>query len=213
MKTGLAIIVLLSQVLLFSVSADAQSNKSISIGGHTFTAKLDDNWTANQANVIDYNPKNYFTDSRSRFEMTHPGKWEYESADPAPKSAIDWTGDQAFNAFSYKTKQSPESIAKYGLTKYGFINIRILKLTKDYIEAYSPSPNDTLRHAFLPSEAIDTMFNGKPALLAYDFDKLTQSDTANLVFLLDDNTVALIDVVTQNIGTHARDIIKDLIVE
>src|SRR5271157_2158278 len=72
MKLELAIIGLMSLLLLSSVPTDgAQSNMSISIGGHTFTTSLDDNWTANQANVINYNPQKYFADSLSRFEMTN----------------------------------------------------------------------------------------------------------------------------------------------
>ena len=80
--------------------------------------------------------------------MTNQGDGEDPSVDPLPKYAMDWTIIfQAVSAFSYKTKQSPESISKYGLTKYGFVDIRVLKLTQDYIEAYSPSPDDTLSHA------------------------------------------------------------------
>ena len=162
--------------LLFFVPANAQSNKSISIDGHTFTAKLDDNWTAHQANVVDYNPKDYTLDS-----------------------AIDWTGYQAIFAFNYKTKQSPESIAKNGIPKNGFICIHIWKLTKDYIEAYDPSPTDTLRHALWSDHVYNTKFDGKPAMYFDDIDKGDGCSSEHLAYLIDNNTVALIDVATRYI--------------
>lgn len=193
-------LVFVFMALLFFVPANAQSNKSISIDGHTFTAKLDDNWTANQANVIDYNPQNprggEMNDPRVTF-----------SSDPVPGRAIDWTGYQALDAFYYRTTQSLESIAKYGLTKYGFIDIRVLKLTKDYIDAYSPTPDDTLRHALPPGKVFSTKFNGKPAF---------HSDYPGreiLVYLIDNDTVALIDVETRNVGVFAPYIIRDMTVE
>ena len=212
MKLELAIIGLVSLVLFSSIPTDgAQSNMSISIGGHTFTTRLDNNWTANQANVIDYNPQKYFTDSRSRFGMTNQGDGGNASADPVPKYAIDWTGTQAVSAFSYKTKQSPESIAKYGLTKYGFVDIRVLKLTNDYIEAYGPSPDDTLSHAtdLFSGRVIDTEFNGKPAMKSRDND----DSHSVIAFLLDNTTVALVNVQLKHIGISAQDIINQMTVD
>ena len=212
MKLKLAIIGLVSLVLLSSVPTDgAQSNKSISIGGHTFTTILDDNWTANQANVIDYNPQLYFTDSRSLVGLANQEDWGNASADPVSKYAIDWTGTQAVSAFSYKTKQSPESIAKYGLTKYGFVDIRVLKLTKDYIEAYSPSRDDTLFHAIEPisGKIIDTEINGRPAMKS----RYNDDSHSVIAVLLDDTTVALINVHVKHIGISARDIINEMTVD
>ena len=212
MKLELAIIGLVSLVLLSSVPTyGAQSNMSISIGGHKFTTSLDDNWTVNQANVINYNPQKYFADSLSRFEMTNQGDGGNASDDHVPKYAIDWTGTQAVSAFSYKTKQSPESIAKYGLTKYGFVDIRVLKLTNDYIEAYSPSPDDILSHAAdsISGRVIDTEFNGKPAMKSRNND----DSHSVIAVLLDNTTVALINVQTSHIGMSAQDIINQMTVD
>jgi hypothetical protein len=214
MKLVLAIIGLVLLTLLFSVPVDAQSNKSISIGGHTFTIKLDDNWTANQANVMDYNPTKYFDDERSREKIMTPNI-QFESADPVPEGSIDWTGTQALSAFTYKTKQSSESIAKYGLTKYGFVDIRVLKLTKDYIGAYNLSPNGTLSHAINQigdwKGVTNIIFNGKPAMKCSN-DDVRYSFKA-IAFIQDNNTVALIVVKIKNIqGMRSQDIIDSMTV-
>jgi hypothetical protein len=208
MKFELAIIGLVSLTLLFFIPVDALSNKSISVGGHIFTAKLDDNWTSNPANVMNYDPKKYFTDGRELEKIICP-RCEFTNPDPVPEYAIDWIGSQARGAFTYKTKQSSESIAKYGLTKYGFVNIRVLRLTQDYIEAYSPSPNDTLHHAILPicmGDETDIVFNGKPAMKCKDW--------SGIAILLDNSTIALIDVWMDNIkGMQAWDIIDSITVD
>ena len=91
------------------------------------------------------------------------------------------------------------------------MDIRVLKLTNDYIEAYSSSPDDTLSHAAdsISGRVIDTEFNGKPAMKSRDND-----DSHSVIAVLLDNTiVALINVQTRHIGMSAQDIINQITVD
>ena len=212
MKIGLGVIVFLLIASLFFVPAGAQSsNKSITIGGHTFTAKLTDNWTANQDNVGTYDPKNYYNASRAR-EMEIEPKIQFTDPNPVPIRAIDWMGTQAFTAFSYNTRQSPESIKTYGLTKYGFIDIRVLKLTKAYLEAYSASPNETLDHAIGLGwdREIHKVFDGRLAVENIGKGGFGAGHIANVAVLLDKDTIAKIDIATKDIDLDTWEIIDNM---
>jgi hypothetical protein len=199
--------------LIFFASANAQSDRSISIGGHTFTADLDDTWTTDSAEATPYNQDTL-------------GGADGESI---AFGADDWTGDQVGMAFFHFENLGPsgEYTAE---TEYGDSSIYILKPKKGYIETYNPTESDILKHATdlminpndLSGDELeslseeDTEYNGMQAHLVETENEYTRS--AVIAFFVDSNTVAVISTGTNKFGgifghMSARDIIDSITVE
>jgi hypothetical protein len=197
-------------VLLFFASSNAQSDKSISIDGHTFTTDLDDTWHADSAEVTAYNPGDTL------------GGTDQESI---ASGAHDWTGYQVGMAFIHLEKLS--SSGKFTAeSEYGDSSIYVLKPQKSYKEKYNPTESDILKHATdlminpndLSGKELESLsekdieYNGKPAHLVETDTDLSSSGV--IAFFLDKDTVAIISTGTNNFGgMRAWDIIDSITVE
>lgn len=197
-------------VLVFSIPANAQSEKGVSLDGHTFKADLDDSWVTTMGEMGAYNPE--------------------DSADPetgyVPPVAYDWTGTQDNKAFYHNDP-----------SKLGWVDILVIKPKKDYVEENNASSSDILRHAtdlyinpdkFYDMNAVTEKnidFNGKAARLVEVENNLEKGYAGNtninrnsqgaIAFFLDNGNVALIYVVTQKdtLGMRAWDVIDKISVE
>jgi len=207
-KTILIALVILCAVMVCGCLDTAVVQKSVTIGGHTFTAALDDKWaTSVQGEAVPYVPANL------------------EDQYGIPDGAYDWTGLEDYGAFSYKSGQPSGSI-----TKYGFVYIFILNPNEDLADS---SSIDILRHAAyliidpgnhrnavlggdLTEKEIE--YNGKEAYLVevsgeLKEDHINDNSYGAISFFLDNDTVALIGVhTTNNYGISAWDVIESITV-
>lgn len=195
--------------ILLAVCCCAQSDKSISVGGHIFTTSLDDTWSTDSAKVTPYNP----TDTSGGTDQQH-----------VASGAYDWTGYQVGMAFAHLEKLGSDGKFTED-TEYGDSSLYVLTPKASYIEKNKPTSSDILKHA------TDLMIN--PSDLSGDeLNSLSEKDIeyndmqAHLVetdatfsqgviaFFLDNNTVGVISAGTNKFGgMRAWDIIDSITVK
>jgi hypothetical protein len=186
--------------------------KSVTIGGYTFTAALDDKWDTSVGEVATYVPANL------------------EDQYGIPDGAYDWTGLEDYGALWYRSGEPSGSITKNGLA-----NIFVLDPNEDLADSGSI---DILRHAVymyidprdhrnaviggdLTEKEIE--YNGKEAyLIEVEGELITPENGDDFVndrsygaiaFFLDNDTVALIGAETSNdFGMSAWDVIDSITV-
>ena len=201
-------IVFLCMVLILLASIVNASEKSISIGGHTFTADLDDTWSTDSAKVTTYNPEDM---------LGGPDQKNIASG------AHDWTGYTVGMAFAHLEKLS-SSGKLTAESEYGDSSIYVLNPMKSYIETYNPTESDILKHATdliinpndLSGKELESLsekdieYNGKPAHLV---ETDTTVSLGVIAFFLDNNKVGIISAGTNKFGgMRAWDVIKSITV-
>lgn len=196
-------IALLCVALILLASTANASEKSVSIGGHTFTADLDDNWVTSVGQIAPYDPKD-LPDSYLDY-----GNAEY------------WTGTRDFYAFNYGPDLPGEN---ENSDQTGYASLFILKPDTS-LRSLKPEGED--ESSFLLRAATDIFvmwvpgmaggpedeshkdidFNGRPAHL------VEYKDLGTIAFFLDNDTIAVICIYTDNVGMRAWDVLDSITVE
>ena len=211
-KELIVALIALCAILACGCLETSQYKKSVIIGGHTFTAVLDDNWINTSGEVAEFSPSNL------------------EDQYGIPLFAHDWTGFEDYTAFYYKSGQPSGSI-----TKAGWANIFVLKPDDDLSDS---SSIDILKHATyllinpkdhrnaviggdLTEKEIE--YNGRQAYyIEVEGELITpenyhtfinDNSQGAIAFFLDDGKVCVIDAfTTNNYGMSAWDIIDSITV-
>lgn len=192
-------------LVLFIASANAQSEKTVSLGGHTFTADLPDGWRSIDNSTVqpwnDGNEENATPDYNG-WKALSIEPWDYPLYPNAPKD------DEYHGMYSSvvnlaiviipaeeKKNQLDEDIRIYGSAD----KIPDDQKAKDIVSILTALAPPYLNKHLTDYSDKDLTFGDRPAHLA----EMTAESPSNykdetsygrMAILLDDNTVAVIDV-------------------
>lgn len=190
-------------VLMLMASTANAIEKSVSFGGHTFKADLDDNWVTTLGEMAPFNPK--------------------DIVDPYDNAQY-WTGTRDFDAFNYGPK--PPGGEDENSKNSGYVDLLVVKPDAT-LRSLKPDGED--ESSFLCRAATDIFtlaglgdgestttknidFNGRPAYLQ-EYETRGMS-CGVIAFFLDSDTIAVMNVETSNnFGMRAWDVIDSITVE